>query len=194
MTLSITLPRNLSKWTDLVGNEGRHNLYSVAANAVQILVRSHLSREAMKRHFSAFRLNATPTGILSSAARRTTFHATSDYGMVVIPSPAVLRALGPVSITAKRAQALTIPVNRFSYGHRVSELAAHGWTIFRPKGKDVLMGSNGKDEEPVALYVLKKRVEQKQDRSLLPSDSDIGTAAARAMVVEIKRVAQEAAA
>ena len=199
MTLDIKIPEGLSKWTDLVAPAGRHLLFSAAANAVQILVRDHLSGEAMKRHASAFRLGATPTGILQQAARKTTFNATSDYGEVIIPSPAVARALGDVTITPNAAHDLTIPINKLSYGRRAKELRALGWKFFTPPEghdkEDILFGyrGKGKNREVVPLYLLKKQVEQKQDRSLLPSDAEIGTAAARAMVNEIKRVAENAA-
>lgn len=192
MTLEITIPSGLSKFVDVVKADGRRNLFSAAANAVRIIVRDHLSAQASRRHFTAYGLGATPTGILEKAAARTTFHADQDHGEVVIPSPAVARAFGDVTIAAQRAGALTLPINRFAYAHRVGELKSLGWTIFRPKGHDILMG-NLKDEEPVPLYLLKKRVTQRQDRSILPSDADIGTAAARAMIVEIQRVTEAAA-
>ena len=51
-----------------------------------------------------------------------------------------------------------------------------------------------RDDETVPLYSLKKRVTQRQDRSLLPSDADIRTTAARAMLAEIQRVARKATA
>lgn len=192
MTLEITIPSGLAKFVDVVKAEGRRNLFSAAANAVRILVRDHLSAQSARRHFTAANLGAMPTGILEKAAAKTTFHADQDHGEVVIPTPAVARALGDVTIAAQRAGSLTVPISRFAYGHRVGELKAIGWTIFRPKGHDFLMGSL-KDEDPVPLYILKKRVTQRQDRSLLPSDADIGTAAARAMITEIRRVTENAA-
>ena len=211
MTLEITIPSGLSKFVDVVKAEGRRNLFSAAANAVRILVRDHLSAQSARRHFTAANLGAMPTGILEKAAAKTTFHADQDHGEVVIPTPAVARALGDVTIAAQRWDYLTIPNNRFSYGKKTKELRSMGWSIFRPAAKgahmtsakgqhprqfseyqDVLMGTNG--QEPVkSLYILKKRVTQRQDRSLLPSDADIGTAAARAMITEIRRVTEKAA-
>ena len=192
MTLEITIPSGLSKFVDVVKAEGRRNLFSAAANAVRIVVRDHLSAQSARRHFTAANLGAMPTGILEKAAAKTTFHSDQDHGEVVIPTPAVARAFGDVTIAAQRAGSLTLPISRFAYAHRVGELKAMGWSIFRPKGHDILMG-NLKDEDPVPLYILKKRVTQRQDRSLLPSDADIGTAAARAMITEIRRVTEKAA-
>lgn len=192
MTLEITIPSGLSKFVDVAKAEERRNIFSAAANAVRIVVRDHLSAQSARRHFTAANLGAMPTGILEKAAAKTTFHADQDHGEVVIPTPAVARAFGDVTIAAQRAGSLTLPISRFAYAHRVGELKANGWSIFRPKGHDILMG-NLKDEDPVPLYILKKRVTQRQDRSLLPSDADIGTAAARAMVTEIRRFTEKAA-
>jgi hypothetical protein len=66
-----------------------------------------------------------------------------------------------------------------------------GWTLFRPKGKDVIMGT--KDGDAVPLYLLKKRVEQRQDRTLLPSDAEIGATAGAAITAVIDRIAKGAA-
>ena len=192
MTLEITIPSGLSKFVDVVKADERRNIFSAAANAVRIIIRDHLSAQSARRHFTAANLGAMPTGILEKAAAKTTFHADQDHGEVVIPTPAVARAFGDVTIAAQRAGSLTLPISRFAYAHRVGELKANGWSIFRPKGHDILMG-NLKDEDPVPLYILKKRVTQRQDRSLLPSDADIGTAAARAMITEIRRVTEKAA-
>lgn len=175
----------LADFIGKVGPAGRHNLFSVAALAVSSLVRSHLSREAARRHFSAARLGARPTGHLSRAAARVSFSADSDHGEVVIPGAGISRAFHDLNIRPRRAAALTIPLSAHAYGHTSRELKSLGWTIFRPKGSDVLMGKN--DGAPVALYALKKSVHQPQDRSLLPSDAEIGQTAATAILTELRR-------
>ena len=53
------------------------------------------------------------------------------------------------------------------------------------------MGS--KDGETIPLYCLKKRVDQRQDRSLLPSDAEIGAAANAAIIGTLDRIAKGAA-
>ena len=85
MTLKVIHPRNLGKWLDLVKSEGRRQLFSVAANAVRILVRDHLFRIAPRHHISAHRLGATPTGHIEKGARATHFTASPDYAEVIIP-------------------------------------------------------------------------------------------------------------
>ena len=182
MTLKVIHPRNLGKWLDLVKSEGRRQLFSVAANAVRILVRTHLSRIAPRHHISAHRLGATPTGHIEKGARATQFTASTNGAEVIIPIPGLSRAFRPLTITPRTANALTLPVSSHSYGKRVGELRANGWNIFRPKGKDTLWGKLQDEDDAVPLYVLKKRVQLKQDRSLLPSDAELGGTASKAIL------------
>lgn len=182
MTLKVIHPRNLGKWLDLVKSEGHRQLFSVAANAVRILVRNHLSRIAPRHHISAHRLGATPTGHIEKGARATHFTVSSDSAEVIIPIAGLSRAFRPLTITPRTANALTLPVSSHSYGKRVGELRANGWNIFRPKGKDTLWGKLQDEDDAVPLYVLKKRVQLKQDRSLLPSDAELGGTASKAIL------------
>jgi hypothetical protein len=176
----------LGKLVSKVGTAGRHLLYSAAANAVAILVRGHLAKLGSWKHMSAERLGAQPTGILGSAATRTTSNATSEYGEVVIPTPAVRRAFHDVEIRPRSWEFLTIPAAREAYGMRAGVLASLGWKIYRPGKAKVLMGKLG-DDEPKVLYYLKESVRQRQDRSLLPSDREISSAAANAMMTIIRK-------
>lgn len=177
----------LGRWVSLVGAAGRHLLYTVAANEVAILVRGHLSKLGTWKHASAERLGAQPTGILGEAATRTTSHATSAYGEVVIPTPAVRRAFHDVEIRPKNWMFLTIPAASESYGKAAGILAEHGWNIYRPGKAKILMGRLSKDEAPKVLYYLAQSVHQRQDRSLLPSDDAIHATAANAMVALLRK-------
>ena len=186
MTLKVIHPRNLGKWLDLVKSEGRRQLFHAIADNVAELVRDHLFRIAPRHHISAHRLGATPTGHIEKGARATHFTASSDSAEVIIPIAGLSRAFRPLTITPRNAAALTLPVSPHAYGKRVGDLRTNGWNIFRPKGHDILMGSLG-DDEAVPLYVLKRRVQLKQDRSLLPSDAELGTTASKAMLDYIRR-------
>ena len=177
----------LGAWVSKVGGAGRKLLFSVASNAVAILVRSHLSRLGSWKHESANRLHGQPTGFLQKAARGTVFNANENGGEVIIPAP-LGRAFHDVEIRPKSAAALTIPVSAEAYGKRASVLAALGWKIFRPKGERFLMGAK-KGEDPKILYWLTASVKQKQDRELLPSDDELKITAAAAMMTEIRRIA-----
>lgn len=192
MTLKVIHPRNLGKWLDLVKSEGRLQLFHAVADNVAELVRDHLFRIAPRHHISAHRLGATPTGHIEKGARATQFTASANGAEVIIPIPGLSRAFGPLTITPRNAAALTLPVSPHAYGKRVGELRANGWNIFRPKGHDILMGSLG-DDEAVPLYVLKRRVQLKQDRSLLPSDAELGTTASKAMLDYIRRTTRRSA-
>ena len=88
------------------------------AYALLALCRSHLGRAAASRHKTASRLGAAPTGHLEEAARTMLMEADTDHGAVLVRSPGFSRALGPLTIRAKRARALTIPLDRVSYGRR----------------------------------------------------------------------------
>lgn len=177
----------LGAWAAKVGGAGRRNLFSAAANAVSILVRSHLSKLGSWKHQSAERLNAQPTGFLQKAARGTVHQASEAGGEVIIPAP-LGRAFHDVEIRPRVAGALTIPASAEAYGKRAGVLSALGWKIWRPKKRDFLMGSiNG--VEPKILYWLKESVHQKQDRELLPSDAEMQRIAAGAMMAEIRRIA-----
>jgi len=177
----------LGNWISKVGGAGRRLLFSAAANAVSILVRAHLSRLGSWKHATADRLHAAPTGFLQKAARGTVHTAHENYGEVVIPAP-LGRAFHDVEIRPREARALTLPASAEAYGKRAGTLAALGWKIWRPKGKDFLMGSiHG--EDPKVLYWLKQSVRQKQDRELLPSDTKIQVAASGAIMAEIRRIA-----
>ena len=182
MTLKVIHPRNLGKWLDLVKSEGRRQLFHAMADSVTELVRNHLSRIAPRHHISAHRLGATPTGHIEKGARATHFTASPDSAEVIIPIAGLSRAFRPLTITPRTANALTLPVSAHSYGKRVGELRANGWNIFRPKGKDALWGKLQDEDDAVPLYVLKKRVQLKQDRSLLPSDAELSGTASKAIL------------
>lgn len=204
ITTRFIVPTSLKNFLGSLRPEGRHNLFATAANAVCNLVRTHIAGEAPKRHFSAARLGAAATGHLEKAARKTVFHADASHGEVVIPAPGFGRAFHDVTIAPKNGYPyLTLPSDKLSYGRRAKEVKGLGWAIFRPPAKgakkhgakfdkyqDLLMGTKG--GETRCLYILKKRVQQRQDRSLLPSDDAIRTTAARAMLTEIHRIARKA--
>ena len=165
-------PPSLNRFLDCLKPAGRHHLFSAAAASVSNLVRLHIAADAPRRHFSSSRLGAAPTGFMEKAARKTVFRADAQHGEVVIPSPGFGRAFHDVEIVPTHGAALTLPISGFSYGRRVKEMTAMGWLIFRPKrdkSKDIdgsTLWGNLKGDEPIPLYILKKRVKQRQDRVL----------------------------
>ena len=198
-SVTLNVPLSLNKFLDCLKPSGRRHMFSAAAAAVSDIVRRHIAADAPRRHVHAL-LNGAGrrTGFMEKAARKTVFHADETHGEVVIPSPGFGRAFHDVEIVPTHGAALTLPVSGFSYGRRVKVMQSLGWMIFRPKGKSVILGyqknqtkRNGQ-HTPIPLYILKKRVQQLQDRSLLPSDYDINTTASRAMMAEINRISKAA--
>ena len=193
MTINIITPAALHRWKDMMSAENRKRMFSAAADAVENLVRRHILRIAPAHHNSATKLGATPTGHLTKGARSTVSHATDSAAEIIIPIAGLNRAFKNLTITPKNASALTLPIASQSYGQRVARMRQLGWSIFRPKGKDVLMGTPQGGGDAVPLYVLKKRVEQRQDRTLLPSDAELSTTAGRAIIGTIDRITRGAA-
>lgn len=200
-SVSFQTPPSLHRFLDCLKPGGRHLLFSAAAAAVSDLVRRHIAADAPRRHFSSQFSDGTGqrTGFMEKAARKTVFHADAEHGEVVIPSPGFGRAFHDVEITPTHGAALTIPISSHAYGHRVKELRSMGWIIFRPRGSEgakenlgTLMGFGPNGEQAIPLYVLKKRVRQSQDRTLLPSDAAISATASRAMMSEIHRISKAA--
>ena len=189
MTITVTTPAAFARWSKMLSPENRRNIFAAGANALSNLVNRHLRRIAPAHHNAAHRLGARPTGHLEV---RVTPHSDSDGGYVLIPIPGITRAFKDLTIVPKHAAALTIPIATQSYGKRVDRMRQLGWQIFRPKGKDYLMGKL-QDAEPVPLYVLKKRVEQRRDSSLLPTEGEMGQAVGRAMISTMNLIAKGAA-
>ena len=187
MTVEVITPPAMARWRDVMRPAFTRRLYRTIADKVENLVRRHILRIAPAHHIWANRLGTQPTGHLTKGARLTHSTSGSDYAEIIIPIPGISRAFRPLAITPQRASALTIPIAAQSYGQRVSRMRQLGWVLFRPKGRDVLMGTPQGGGEAVPLYLLKKRVEQRQDRTLLPSDAAIGLAASAAVTAMLKR-------
>ncbi|MBR4653409.1 MAG: hypothetical protein IKO72_08625 [Kiritimatiellae bacterium] len=180
----------------IVGSEGRRELFSVAANALRILVQRHIRAAAPTRHVWATILGGRRTGHLTKGARLVTAHATPTYGVVEVPIPGISRAFQDLTITPRTADMLTIPARGaggISYGHRAAEMQALGWRLFRGKGSEkarhLLFGRKERDTR--ILYVLKERVTVPMDRGLLPSDGAVENTTREAMEKEIVRVCRK---
>lgn len=193
MTVEIITPPAMARWRDVMRPEFRRRVMAAIADKVENLVRRHILRIAPAHHIWANRLGAQPTGHLTKGARLTHSTAGADFAEVIIPIPGISRAFKNLSITPKNAAALTIPIASQSYGQRAARMRQLGWVLFRPKGKDVLIGTPQGGGDAVPLYLLKKRVEQRQDRTLLPSDAEIGATAGTAITAVIDRIAKGAA-
>lgn len=174
---SVNLPEVIARAIGrLTDSAKRHNLFSAAAAGAHDLIQRHITEKAAPTHHkTADDLGATRSGHLEKGADAVTPYSTPDYAEVIIPIPGISRAFRDLTVTPKNANALTIPLDALAYSRRASEVRALGWSIFRPKGKNVLMGT--KDGETKSLYALVKSAHLRQDRGLLPSDEQISSTA-----------------
>lgn len=164
----------------------RRELYSVGANALRLGLQRYIRRQSVFRHGTANRLGGVATGHLMKGAARIVSRSTEDYGTVLVPIAGITRAFADLKISPTKANALTIPIAGAAYGHRVRELERMGWSIFKPKGKDYLMGSHD-GEEARPLYALRKSVTVRKDRTLLPTDQQIAATINNAMAMHQAR-------
>jgi len=163
----------------------------IAARA-ENLTRDYLTSLAQTRHATADSLGATPTGHLERAAESVTSRSDAEGAVIGITSPGITRAFSDITITPVNAKYLTIAATAEAYGKRagafndlrlaffkngtlalvkadqssVSSRKASGYGIERAAG-----------QKPPIYYWLVKSVTQKQDRTLLPSDTLLQSAA-----------------
>ncbi len=198
MTLTIDVNQNavLSDLLGLLSPKARKELHAVAAENLAHLIQLHLRQFVFSKHVTAQKLGAQPTRHYEKGTAAISTHATASKGTVTIPIPGIQRAFHDVTITAKVAQALTLPVDALAYGRRVSEVKALGWQIFRPKDKasgtlrDCLLGT--KNGETKVLYVLKRVVRQPRDPSLLPAQEAMSQTAIDAMIRCVNTIVEQA--
>ncbi len=173
----------LAAFVRALGPAGRQTLNESAGRQLWADIRDHLKAEAGRRHGTAKRLGAQPTGHLEKAAQSTGWTADADAASVTVHSPGISRVFRPLNIAPKRAQSLTIPVHALGYGRRASEVSAV-YRLFRPKGKDYLMADV--EGTPTVIYLLRKAVTVPQDRSLLPSDEALSKSAKKGFLDAIR--------
>ena len=176
----------------------REELHQDIATREENLVRDYLTSLAQTRHATADALGATPTGHLERAAESVTSRSDADAVTVSITSPGITRAFGDITIVPVNAKWLTIAATAEAYGKRagafndlrlaffkngllalvkadqsrISDRKASGYGTESKAAK-----ADATKQRPPVYYWLKKSVTQKQDRTLLPSNELIQTAA-----------------
>lgn len=186
----------------LDGN-GRQGLNEAIGRRVGATVRAHLLNLAATRHDTANAMGATPSGHLARAAESVVEFSTESTATISIFSPGIARAFRDITIvpTGDR-KFLTIPVIKEAYNqraYRVRDLVAivsgDKGVLMKPQAgtshtyKTRRYDRRRKDGAKYSTetiqggrfgtvwYVLVRRVTQKQDRSLLPSDEQFRIAA-----------------
>lgn len=146
-------------------------LHTRIAERAEALTRKYLAGIAPRRHRSAARLGATPTGILSRAAESPEGRGTAEGAYVTLrPAEVLARAFGPVTIVPRAGKKyLTIPIHRRAYGKRAGEFT--DLTFLKPSGKPyALLVRRAPNGNVIPYFLLVRKVSQAQDRTLLPSD------------------------
>lgn len=167
----------------------RAGIEHAGAYALSVLVRRHVNRHARSHHRSAESLGASPTRHLEDGSAAIVCRDSS----VDIPIPGFSRVFHPLDVRPRERKALTIPINRVSYGVRAPRLAAEGWDLFKVgtrgggPGAGILFGRKSGESAAVALYLLRTHVRMPQDRSLLPTDGEMRSQTAKAVARAILR-------
>lgn len=87
-------------------------------------------------------------------------------GEIVVKAAGATRAYHNITILPMVARCLTIPVHEDAYRHKARDFN----DLFTIKGKSMLFRKSGGGI--IGMFALTKRVFQKQDPSILPTDSD----------------------
>ena len=173
--------------------ESRAEVNSVASRAVMNHVQRHIRSYMRTKHTSAHMLGARPTGHYEKGAAAITMTADQSGAEVRIPIPGLRRAWEDVEIRpGPGKRALTLPRAAIAYGRTVAEVRALGWTVFRPKGTNWLMGSHEGDKSATLLYTLVGGVVQRRDPSLLPAQGEIAATGWAAIWKHIQKAVAKA--
>ena len=173
--------------------ESRAEVFSAAGRAVMNHVQRHIRSYMRTKHTSAHMLGARPTGHYEKGAAAITMTADQSGAEVRIPIPGLRRAWEDMPIRpGPGKRALTLPRAAVAYGRTVAEVRALGWTVFRPKGTNWLMGSHEGDKSATLLYTLVGGVVQRRDPSLLPAQGEIAATGWQAMWKHIQKAVAKA--
>lgn len=193
MTFAVQIENGgLRRILDVVGPAGKAKLTEAGAYSLYVAVMRHVHAYARTHHESAHRLGAQPTGHMEDAVDSISYGPDGNgAAAVTIPIPGFSRVFGDVTVTPKNAKALTIPINSISYGRRAREMRRLDFTLFTFGKKEggrngVLYGYREGDDHIEPLYALKSRVTLRQDRSMLPSDEEMSSAAQDGMMAAIE--------
>lgn len=180
---------------DRLRGAGRRDLIEAMVVGVQEVTAEHLRGLAGTKHDTANRLGAKPTGHLAQAAEKAAVpeavsviagDGVEGEGTLTIRHPGLARAFGDVTIRAKNAGALTIPVNAAAYGRRAGEM--QDLVLMKnAKGNAFLARPvDGDSKKMEVMYLLVRSVTQKQDRTLLPSQAEWEAAARKGAAAYIQ--------
>lgn len=173
---------------DALGGKKDAELMEGASTRLWERVREYLREYALDHHETAQKLGAQPTGNLERA--EVTKSSDAQSASVTVSAPGIRRVFHSLEIYPSEGKKyLTIPIHAKAYGKRVAIAEKDmGTKIFKIRGKDLLAArtGTGKQKETTFLYALKTHVTIPQDRTLLPDDGEIQTAARKGYVDALK--------
>lgn len=154
--------------------EDMTRLHEMMGERVENLMRRYLAQIATERHKTADALGATPTGILSRAAESPESRGTREAAVITLrPAEILARAFHDVEIVPRAGkQWLTIPINKETYGKRAGEFDDL-FFIYNSESNTGLLARRAANANLIPMFLLVRKVTQKQDRTLLPSDEAI---------------------
>ena len=172
-------------------------MHAEIATGASQFVRDYLIATAPGRHRSAEMLGAVPTGFRATSANSVTSDSNDEMALVLMPRNTGLgRAFHDVVITPTRGSTyLTIPAHPLTYGRPLRDFPEDTFKfaiLHAHRPFPVLMFRAGPEKGKVA-YWLRRSVDQKQDRSLLPSDDALREVGRRAAVIYLTRIVSSAA-
>lgn len=157
------------------GLETRQGLHERIGERVRNLVRDHFLEMEGARHTTAERLGAKPSGFWGMAANNTSSSADEDGAVVSVNHPGVGRADHDVTIEPGQGkQWLTLPLIAQAYNQRAYRVP--GLFVVMGAAMPLLVQKRG-DDGITPWYALVRSVTQPQDRTILPSDEGLNTAA-----------------
>lgn len=140
-------------------------MWKEAGRAVANQIRKHLTEQNAKPN----KLGGARTNFYDEVRQATGNPELEGDGVsITIADPRFALQVYGGDVVAKEKAALTIPLHALAHGRRVSVFEdTTGIDLFRPKGKNVLMGMH--EGEVKAFYALVKRVTVRKNPNALPT-------------------------
>lgn len=176
------------------GLESRRELHALIADRSTIQTQQHVA--ANNGHATATKLGATPTGFRRKSAERINAVWDESAAIVVIPANTGLgRAFHDVDIIPKKSGGfLTIPADARTYGKSARDFpeGTFEFGMAMENGRAFKALIFVADKKPG--YWLRRKVHQKQNRDLLPSDEAYQALARETSIEYINSILERTAA
>jgi hypothetical protein len=163
----------------------RRGLHAAMATDASEFTKTYLRENG--RHATADRLGAKPTGFRARAAKQVSSVSSADAAMVRIPrSTGLGRAFHDMVILPGSGRKwLTLPADARTYGKRVGDFPEKTFEWKIVQGRFPALVFAGTLE---VGYYLARKVKQKQDRTLLPSDEGYQELGSRSAVTYLNHL------